>query len=96
MHTEWIGGEAVVLDRSSGELHYLNGSAALVVALIEELGYERGIAEVASRFDLDPGRGELYTLLRELEETGILTGGTRGRAEAVGPTAQGEPRAEPG
>lgn len=96
MHVEWVGTEAVVLNRASGELHYLNGTAALVLALIEELGYERGVAEVASRFDLDPGRGELRTLLSELEETGILTGGSGIRAEAPEPPAHGEPRAAPG
>ena len=35
-HVEWIDDEAVVLDPSTEELHYLNGPAALVYALILE------------------------------------------------------------
>lgn len=45
-HIEWVDDEAVVLDQESGQLHYLNRSAALVLAMILEHGHEEGIKKV--------------------------------------------------
>ena len=96
MYVEWVEDEAVVLDRGSGELHYLNRPAALVLALIQELGYEPGIAEVAARFGLDPHSGELHDLLKDLVETGIVTDGSKRRAQTPEPPGPSEPRAPAG
>ena len=45
-HVEWIDDEAVVLDPSTEELHYLNAPAALLYALILEHGFDRGLEEL--------------------------------------------------
>lgn len=35
-HVEWVDDEAVVLDQETGQLHYLNRSAAVILALVLE------------------------------------------------------------
>lgn len=73
MYVEWVEGEAVVLNRESGELHYLNGTAALVFALIQEHGYDGGMAEVRSRFgSTEQVEGDLGELVSDMQEKGIL------------------------
>ncbi|MFN2589019.1 MAG: PqqD family protein [Actinomycetota bacterium] len=73
MYVEWVEGEAVVLNRESGELHYLNGTAALVFALIQEHGYEDAMREVQERFgDADAMREELDALVKDMVEKQIL------------------------
>lgn len=75
MHVEWIGEEAVVLDTASGHVHYLNPSAALVYALIAEVGYERALRQIRKSFsrvlNLDE---EVLQLVHELQGKGLLTG----------------------
>ncbi len=97
VYAEWMANEAVVLNRRTGELHYLNPVAAAVLAFVQEHGYERGVREAAAHFALDDaGRAELDALLEEMEETGILTDGPRVRTDPAEPPAHGEPRAAPG
>ena len=50
LHVEWVGDEAVVLEQATGQLHYLNPPAALLLALIEEEGYEKAVASLMDRF----------------------------------------------
>ena len=71
VHVEWVGGETVVLDRSTGDLHYLNPPAALAWALIEEHGYERGLTELQRMHPDAPG-DELKELIGEMIERGLL------------------------
>lgn len=73
MYVEWVEGEAVVLNRESGELHYLNGTAALVFALIQEHGYDGAMEEVRNRFgSAGQVEGDLKELLSDMKEKGIL------------------------
>jgi hypothetical protein len=73
MYVEWVEGEAVVLDRESGELHYLNGPAALVFALIEEHGYEDARRQLRDRFGTAEGmQEELDGLIEDMVEKKIL------------------------
>ncbi|MDQ3915862.1 MAG: hypothetical protein M3323_11140 [Actinomycetota bacterium] len=73
MYVEWVEGEAVVLNRDSGELHYLNGPAALVFALIQEHGYDGAMREVYERFGTADGmREELDELIKDMLEKQIL------------------------
>ncbi len=72
MHVEWVEGEAVVLNTNSGELHYLNGSAALVYALIQEKGYEAAVEELNARFGTELINEELPALLKDMLERQIL------------------------
>jgi PqqD family protein of HPr-rel-A system len=69
VYVEWVEGEAVVLDQSSGELHYLNATAALVLALIQEHGYDAAVDEVHARFgtgdDVTTGLRDLVEEMRE-------------------------------
>lgn len=95
VYVEWVGGEAVVLDRGSGELHYLNPPAAAVLALIQEHGFDEGLAQTVARFGLDPEDAELHALIRELADSGILLGEDRKAPPAVAPSV-GEPRAAAG
>ena len=57
IHIEWIDQEAVVLDEETGQLHYLNTSAALSLALVLEHGKE----------------GALSALLRDQEDNSSIT-----------------------
>lgn len=73
MYVEWVEGEAVVLDRTSGELHYLNAPAALVFALVQEHGYERALTELQERFGDDAGmKEELDGLIEDMVEKRLL------------------------
>jgi hypothetical protein len=61
------------LDAESGLLHYLNGAAALVFALIEEHGYEQAMTELEKMQGDDPQyRAELPGLIKDLTDKGIL------------------------
>ena len=76
MHVEWVEGEAVVLDSSSNRLFYLNSSAALVYALIQEHGFEGAMKELDDRFGGDPQvKEELPDLLDQLVDQGLLIDG---------------------
>ncbi len=73
LHVEWVDGEAVVLDGGSGELHYLNGTAATVFALIGEYGWPQAQEELESRFGQSPDfKEELQDLLKDMTEKGLL------------------------
>lgn len=71
LHVEWVQDEAVVLNRGSGELHYLNTSAALVLAAISEYGFDEGLAYVKST-QTDSLEDELPSLVEMMLEKGIL------------------------
>lgn len=76
MYVEWVEGEAVVLNRESGELHYLNGPAALVFALIQEHGYDGAMRELHERFGMADGmKEELDDLIKDMLEKKILADG---------------------
>lgn len=93
VYVEWVEDEAVALNRVSGEVHYLNPTAATVLALIQEHGYERGVAEVTAWFGLEPGDPGLGALLEEMTASGILAGDAPAPAA---PSQPGEPRAAAG
>lgn len=81
MHVEWVGEEAVVLDTGSGRVHYLNPPAALVFALIADVGYERALRQVRESFSGTPNLDEeVQQLIHELRDKGLLT-----VVEALGP-----------
>lgn len=75
-HVEWIDDEAVVLDPSTEELHYLNGPAALVYGLILEHGFDRGLEEVriiyGTESEIQKGIAEC---LEGLADKGLLVDG---------------------
>lgn len=73
IHVEWVEGEAVILDPRSGELHYLNESAALLFALIQEVGFSAAIAELTERFaDLPNFPAELDSVVGDMVAKGLL------------------------
>ncbi len=75
-HVEWIDDEAVVLDPSTEELHYLNGPAALVYALILEHGFDRGLEEVRSIYGADSEIEKgIADCLEGLADKGLLVDG---------------------
>ena len=75
-HVEWIDDEAVVLDPSTEELHYLNAPAALLYGLILEHGYERGLEELRSIYgaesEIEKG---IEDCLEGLADKGLLVDG---------------------
>lgn len=76
VHVEWIDDEAVALDSTTSDVHYLNPTAAIVLALIQEHGYAAGLAEVRHLYGDEPQvREELPRLLEEMAEKGILVSG---------------------
>ena len=72
-HVEWVDQEAVVLDADSGDLHYLNGPAAKVYALIGEFGYEKGLEELARQHGDQPNfKEELDDVLKDMVAKKLL------------------------
>jgi hypothetical protein len=73
VHVEWVEGEAVLLDPRSGELHYLNESAALLFALIQEVGYDAAVDQMRARFCEESNlKEELESAVRAMLEKGFL------------------------
>lgn len=72
-HVEWVDEEAVVLDAETGDLHYLNGPAAKVYALIGEYGYDKGLEELAKQHGTEPNfQAELDDVIKDMVEKGLL------------------------
>jgi hypothetical protein len=72
-HVEWVDEEAVVLDSDTGDLHYLNGPAAKVYALIGEYGYDKGLQELQKLHGQQPNfQAELDDVLKDMVEKGLL------------------------
>jgi PqqD family protein of HPr-rel-A system len=73
MHVEWVDDEAVVLDSESGQVHYLNSSAAFVYASILEHGFDEAVARLERSQGTSPGFPEqLSTFLDEMKEKGLI------------------------
>ena len=72
LHVEWVGDEAVVLDIATKELHYLNPTAAVVFALIEEKGYADALSELEGRFKGQAIQGDVESLVGDMVERGLL------------------------
>ena len=73
LHVEWVGDEAVVLNPDSKELHYLNGSAAIFFALLEEEGYPEALTHLQQRFKGQDIDEEIKGLVTDMVERGLLT-----------------------
>ena len=71
LHVEWVDDEAVILDQETGTLHYLSPPAALVYALILDLGIEGAIAKVKELYG-DVVGDDLDELLSDMKEKGLL------------------------
>lgn len=72
-HVEWVDEEAVVLDSDTGDLHYLNGPAAKVYALIAEYGYDKGLDELTKQHGGEPNfKEQLDDVLKDMVEKGLL------------------------
>ena len=70
---EWVEDEAVALDTASGEFHYLNTSAALALALIQEHGFDKAVVELKARRAAEEGSDdEIAKLIDEMVEKGLL------------------------
>ena len=73
LFVEWVDNEAVVLDPESGQVHYLNHSAAVVYASILEHGFDAAMAELERQHGRAAGFAEeMPVLLEELKEKGLL------------------------
>lgn len=73
LHVEWVDEEAVVLDETNTQLHYLNSSAATLYALIQELGFEGAMKEMRTSFGDGPfDAGEIDALVEEMMAKGLL------------------------
>lgn len=73
MHVEWIEGEAVALDSKTSQLHYLNGPAALILALVTEYGHNRALEELGrSHAGVQEMDAQLPALLTDMVERGLL------------------------
>lgn len=74
-HVEWVDDEAVVLDPKTGTLHYLNPQAAVVYALMLELGVEAALQQLRESFGTESVAGDLETLVAEMTDKGLLLDG---------------------
>lgn len=76
LHVEWVEDEAVVLDTRESRLHYLNSSAALVYALIEEHGYDNALLFLEEMAARQPDiKRDLPGLIEDMVDRGILLDG---------------------
>lgn len=76
LHVEWVEDEAVVLDTRQSRLHYLNSSAALVYALIEEHGYDDALRLLDEMATQQPDiKRDLPGLIEDMVDRGILLDG---------------------
>lgn len=76
VHVEWVEDEAVVLHPETGELHYLNPQAALILALIEEEGYEAALVSLKKRFpDASTLDDDVAAAVDDMVSRGILVDG---------------------
>ena len=71
VYVEWVEDEAVVLNRASGEIHYLNTPAAYFFALALEEGVDHALAAVRAA-DPPPPDEEIELLLADMKELGLL------------------------
>lgn len=83
VHVEWVDGEAVVLNESTSELHYLNPQSALIYALLLEYGMPAAVAEAVSRTGgpRDEVEKEVEQQAAAFIEKGILDGAHTGAAD---------------
>jgi hypothetical protein len=51
VHIQWIGDEAVALNEETGYLHYLNSTAAVILALVLEYGSEEAAARLSATYE---------------------------------------------
>jgi len=73
MHVEWVDDEAVALDPSTGQLHYLNPPAAVFLALMLEHGYQRALTEFRSTYEDEADFDEELTqMIEQMKEGGLL------------------------
>ena len=50
LHVEWVEDEAIVLDQEGQQLHYLNPTAAVFFALVQEVGFAAAQEQMRQRF----------------------------------------------
>lgn len=75
VHIQWIGDEAVVLDEDSGQLHYLNSTAAVILAMLLEHGEEKTAGMLAEAYEgAHPNEEDLTEVLADLREKGVVEG----------------------
>ena len=73
VHIEWVDDEAVVLDQASGHLHYLNASAALILAMVLEHGLDKGVTELTALVGEASSLNEdVETVLADLREKNLF------------------------
>jgi PqqD family protein of HPr-rel-A system len=76
-----VDGEAVVYDERTGDLHHLNSTAALVLAVCDGTATIRELAgDLAAEFGepLDRLERDVRTLLRRFRRGGLLDGEEQG------------------
>ena len=71
LYVEWMEDEAVVLNRTSGEIHYLNPPAAYFFALALEDGVD-GALETIRAAEPPPREDEIEALIADMVERGLL------------------------
>ena len=73
LHVEWVEGEAVVLHPQTKQLHYLNSSAALVFALMEEVGFQEAMERLRAEFSEIEGMDtDLESVVADMLDRGLL------------------------
>lgn len=71
-HIEWVDDEAVVLDQETGQLHYLNSSAALILAVVLEHGGKALEKLIELQGDREDIRNEYNNLIEQMVEKKLL------------------------
>ena len=73
-HIEWVDDEAVVLNQETGQLHYLNSSAAVILAVVIEYD-DQALDKLIELYGDNPEMREEYgKVLGDLVEKNLLDG----------------------
>ena len=78
--TEEVGGQVVVLDAESQEVHQLNKTAGFIWSLIDGSSSPRAMAErLADRFEVDPqtALADVEKILERLRQAHLVVGTER-------------------
>ena len=71
---QWVDGEAVAVNETTSEVHYLNPQSALIYALLLEFGMPEAVDEACARIQgpREEIRAQIDHLIETFREKGLL------------------------
>jgi hypothetical protein len=73
MKVRWVDEEAVIVNLETGRIHHLSPTSAWIYSVIEEYGFDEGMAEIRnSRGNNPTSMSEVATLIQDMIDQGLL------------------------